>query len=92
MPDWSPQAPDRIVFESTQSGVWQVHCWDAASDAKRQVTDHPVGVITGTPTLDGSGVVFWQDETGSEAGRWFVEPFEGGDRFVGIRQAVAIGE
>jgi dipeptidyl aminopeptidase/acylaminoacyl peptidase len=79
MPDWSPQAPDRLVYESTQSGVWQVHCWDRASDSKRQVTDHPVGVITGVPTLDGSGVVFWQDETGSEAGRWYVEPFEGGE-------------
>jgi dipeptidyl aminopeptidase/acylaminoacyl peptidase len=79
MPDWSPQAPDRIVFESTQSGVWQVHCWDAATGVKRQVTDHPVGVITGMPTLDGSGVVYWQDETGSEAGRWYVVPFEGGE-------------
>ena len=67
-----------MVFESTQSGVWQVHCWDRASGTKRQVTDHPVGVITGVPTLDGTGVVFWQDETGSEAGRWYVEPFEGG--------------
>ena len=78
MPDWSPHAPERIVYESTQSGVWQVHCWDRASGTKRQVTDHPVGVITGVPTLDGTGVVFWQDETGSEAGRWYVEPFEGG--------------
>ena len=79
MPDWSPSAPDRIVYESTQSGVWQVHCWDASTGAKRQVTDHPVGVTTGMPTLDGAGVVFWQDETGSEAGRWYVEPFEGGE-------------
>ena len=28
MPDWSPTAPDRIVYESTESGVYQVHCWD----------------------------------------------------------------
>jgi dipeptidyl aminopeptidase/acylaminoacyl peptidase len=78
MPDWSPQAPDRIVYESTESGVWQVHCWDVSTGAKRQVTDHPVGVITGMPTLDGSGVVFWQDETGSEAGHWCLQPFDGG--------------
>ena len=26
MPDWSPDAPDRVVYESTESGVWQVHC------------------------------------------------------------------
>ena len=57
MPDWSPQAPDRVVYESTQSGVWQMHCWDVATGAKRQVTDHPVGVITGMATFDGSGVI-----------------------------------
>jgi dipeptidyl aminopeptidase/acylaminoacyl peptidase len=78
LPDWSPSAPDRVVYESTESGVWQVHCWDVGSGAKRQVTDHPVGVISGTPTLDGEGVVFWLDETGSEAGQWFVQAFGGG--------------
>ncbi len=79
MPDWSPHAPDRIVFEGTQSGVWQVHCWDRATGTKRMVTDHPVGVITGAPTLDGSHVLYWQDETGSEAGQWYAQPFEGGE-------------
>ena len=36
---------------------------------RRQVTDHPVGVIDGTPTLDGEGVVWFQDESGDESGR-----------------------
>src|SRR4051812_27300352 len=79
MPDWSPTAPDRIVYESTESGVYQVHCWDRASGAKRQVTDHPVGVVDGVPTLDGEGVLYWQDESGSEAGQWFTQPFAGGE-------------
>ena len=79
MPDWSPTAPDRIVYESTESGVYQVHCWDMATGQKRQVTDHPVGVVDGAPTLDGEGVLYWQDETGSEAGQWFIQPFAGGE-------------
>ena len=79
LPDWSPHAADRLTFESTESGVWQVHAWDAATGDRRQVTDHPVGVITGTPTLDGEQVLYWQDETGDESGRWFAQPFHGGD-------------
>ena len=49
LPDWSPHAADRLTFESTESGVWQVHAWDAATGDRRQVTDHPVGVIDGHP-------------------------------------------
>jgi len=79
LPDWSPQAPDRVVYASTESGVWQVHAWDLATGERRQVTDHPVGVLDGTPTLDGEGVVWFQDETGDESGRWLVQPFHGGE-------------
>ena len=79
MPDWSPRAPDRIVYESTESGVWQVHCWDMSSGARRQVTDHPVGVVTGSISIDGADVLWWQDETGDESGRWYAAPFAGGD-------------
>src|SRR6186997_833924 len=78
LPEWSPQAPDRVVYASNESGVWQVHAWDVPSGERRQVTDHPVGVTDGTPTLDGEGVLWFQDETGSEAGRWLVQPFSGG--------------
>lgn len=79
MPDWSPHAPDRIVYESTESGVWQVHAWDAATGARRRVTEHPVGVVTGSVSVDGTRVLWWQDETGDESGRWYAQPFAGGD-------------
>ena len=79
MPDWSPNAPDRVVYESTESAVWQVHTWDAASGARRKVTDHPVGVVTGAVSADGTRVLWWQDETGDESGSWWAEPFAGGD-------------
>lgn len=79
MPDWSPRAPDRLVYQSNESGVWQVHCWDRATGMRRCVTDHPVGVVDGAPTLDGEGVVYWLDQTGDESGGWFVQPFAGGE-------------
>jgi dipeptidyl aminopeptidase/acylaminoacyl peptidase len=79
MPDWSPLAPDRIVYGSNGPGVWQVHAFDIRTDERRRVTDHPVGVTNGSPTLDGSGVAWFQDETGDESGRWLVQPFGGGE-------------
>ena len=79
LPGWARQAPDRLVYWSTESGVYQVHVADRATGAGRQVTDHPVGVLSGALTLDGEHVLFWQDETGSEAGLWHAQPFDGGE-------------
>ena len=79
LPEWSPFAPGRAVYVSTESGVWQLHTWDVESGRRRRVTDHTVGVVDGTPTLDGEGVLWFQDETGAESGRWMVAPFAGGD-------------
>ncbi len=79
LPEWSPHAPGAMVYTSNESGSWQAHAWDASSGERRQVTEDPVGVIDATPTLDGSGVVWFQDETGSEAGSWVVQPFAGGE-------------
>ena len=78
MPRWARDAEHRLAYVSTQSGVYQIHVADLETGLRRQVTDHPVGVIASALTLDGERVLFWQDETGSEAGRWFAEPFAGG--------------
>jgi dipeptidyl aminopeptidase/acylaminoacyl peptidase len=79
LPEWSPHAPDRCVYASNESSVWQLHAWDAATGERRQVTDSAVGVVDGTPTLDGTGIVWFEDDTGDESGRWVVQPFDGGD-------------
>ena len=79
LPEWSPHAPERVVYASNESGVWQVHAWDVATGERRRVTDHPVGVVDGTPTLDGEGVIWFQDESGDESGRWLVQRFAGGE-------------
>ena len=77
LPEWSPRAPDRIVYASNESGTWQLHAWDIATDTRRQVTDHAVGLLDGTPTLAGEGILWFQDDTGDESGRWLVQPFHG---------------
>ncbi|MBM2821812.1 MAG: family peptidase [Thermoleophilia bacterium] len=79
LPEWSPRAPDRIVYASNESGTWQLHAWDIATDTRRQVTDHAVGLLDGTPTLAGEGILWFQDDTGDESGRWLVQPFHGGE-------------
>ena len=80
LPEWSPHEPDRVVFPSTESGVWQLWAWDLATGNRHRVTDHPVGVTDGTVTLDGEGVLWFHDETGDESGQWMLEPFHGGER------------
>ncbi len=79
LPDWSPGAADRIVYASTESGIWQAHAFDRATDMRRQVSDHPVGVTDVTVSLDGERVAYWIDENGDESGRWWVQPFAGGE-------------
>ena len=39
----------------------------------------PGGVTDGLPTLDGEGVIWFEDESGDEAGAWVVQPFHGGE-------------
>ena len=97
-PQWAPDVPNRMTVNSNESGVWQVHAWDLREGTRRQVTDHPVGVVEGAPTYDGGGVVYWQDETGDESGRWYLQPFEGGPANpfldgvpVGWNEGIAMG-
>ena len=77
-PTWSRHAPDRLVYVSTESGVYQVHSWDLATGTRRQVSTESVGVVHGDVTGDGDWVVWNQDTTGNEAGRLVAAPFSGG--------------
>jgi len=76
-PAWAADAPDRLAIASTESGSYQLHAWDRATGTRRQATHDPVGVLDGRPTPDGTGIVWFHDETGAESGRWVVAPFDG---------------
>lgn len=77
-PAWSVHAPDRLLYTSSESGVYQLHAWDRATGEKRQITSEPVGLISGEITPDGEWVVWHRDTTGDESGVWVAAPFAGG--------------
>ncbi len=43
LPRWAHDAPDRNLYLSNSSGVWEVYAWDRATGTHRQVTDRPNG-------------------------------------------------
>ena len=75
---WAPRAPDRLAAVTTEDGSWQAWAWDLATGSRRRVSDRGVGAEEAHILPDGSGVVWWLDEDGSERGHWVVSPF-GGD-------------
>lgn len=75
-PAWADADPDRIVVASTENGSYQLHAWDRRTGRRRQVTFDPVGVLEGRPTRDGTGVIWFRDETGDETGTFVVAPFD----------------
>ena len=61
---------------STESGSYQLHTWDRTTGERRQVTEDPVGVLEGRPTRDGTGVIWFHDETGAESGSYVIAAFD----------------
>src|SRR5437667_7172667 len=78
-PAWSPDAPDRLAISSSESGSYQLYAWDRSTGTRRRVTDDPIGVSDGIPARDGSGMIWFHDETGDETGEWLFQPFDGGE-------------
>jgi dipeptidyl aminopeptidase/acylaminoacyl peptidase len=78
-PTWSRHAPDRLVYVSSESGIYQLHSWDRATGERRQVTREPVGLVSGHVSADGEWVIWHRDTTGDESGTWMVAPFAGGN-------------
>ncbi|SDD85601.1 S9 family peptidase [Actinokineospora iranica] len=77
LPSWALEAPDRNVYVSNASGVWEVYAWDRATDTHRQVTDRPNGTLHATVSPDGEHIWWFADTDGDEFGSWVREPFAG---------------
>ena len=77
-PAWAPAAPHRLAFRSNEEGSHQVYVHDLETGVTRRASDEAVGATEGWPTADGSGVTWFSDPDGSEAGQFVVQPFEGG--------------
>jgi len=82
-PVWARDEPDRLALSTSESGSWQIYAWDRAAGTRRRATDNPIGVFAGYdeaagfPTPDGSRLVWFEDTTGDEIGRWLTAPFGG---------------
>ncbi|MEX0657805.1 MAG: prolyl oligopeptidase family serine peptidase [Egibacteraceae bacterium] len=78
LPAWADDAPDRTVYATNASGVWQVHSWDRTTGVHTPLTDKATGVRGGALLPDGSAVAWFDDHDGDEVGRYVVTPFDGG--------------
>jgi dipeptidyl aminopeptidase/acylaminoacyl peptidase len=88
LPTWARDAPDRNIYISNVSGVWEVYAWDRATDTHRQVTDRPNGTYNATITPDGEHIWWFADTDGDEFGSWVSEPFAGRPAKTGPQDAV----
>ena len=80
-PNWSRAAPERLVYESTESGVWQAHVHDLGTGRSvARFRSTPSGCSRPTPSCDGASVIWWQDETGDESGAWLSRAVAGGEQ------------
>ncbi|MET8756514.1 prolyl oligopeptidase family serine peptidase [Lentzea sp. NPDC004782] len=75
LPSWADDAPDRTLYVSNASGVWEIYAWDRAKDEHRKVTDRPNGTSHGTLNPDGTEIWWFDDHDGDEFGVWVREPF-----------------
>jgi acetyl esterase/lipase len=78
LPDWADHAPDRCLYVSNQTGTFELHAWDRATDAHRQVTSRPNGTTDGHLSPDGEQIWWFDDSDGDEFGVWLRQPFTGG--------------
>ena len=72
------QNPQRGIVCSNKDGVMQLYAWDVSSNALKQLTDQPAGVVSGEISADGSNVFYLHDSGGDEIGHYFRLPFDGG--------------
>ncbi len=78
LPSWAQDAPHRASYTTNASGVRQLWSWDLQTQRHTPLTDKPTGVSWGVPLPDGTGVVWFDDDAGSEVGRFVVTSFDGG--------------
>jgi acetyl esterase/lipase len=77
LPRWARDAPNRNIYLSNVSGVFEVYAWDRSTDTHRQVTDRPAGTFECAITPDGEDILWFADSDGDEFGAWVSEPFAG---------------
>ena len=76
----APQAPDRGMVWTNQSGTLQFHTWDVPSGSLKQLTFTPGGQNTFLHlSPDGRWAYYLKDDHGNEIGHYVRIPYEGGE-------------
>jgi acetyl esterase/lipase len=78
LPMWARDDPERLLYISNAEGKWELYVWDRRADFHRRVTDRVEGTRVGRLDPSGRWIWWFEDEKGSEFGRWTVEPFDEG--------------
>jgi len=84
LPIWARDETNRLVYTSNASGKREIYLWDRATDTHRQATDRPEGTTEGDLDPGGASLWWFDDERGSEFGRWMTQPFAGGPASVAV--------
>jgi dienelactone hydrolase len=84
LPEWAADAPDRAVFVSNATGIYELYTWDRTTGAQRQATDRTNGTTDGELTPDGEWLWWFSDTDGDEFGEWLRQPFGGGPDEVAV--------
>ncbi len=79
LPIWARDQPNRLLYASNATGVWELYAWDRDHDFHRQVTNRREGTLQGVVEPSGERLWWWDDTDGDEYGVWMVQPFDGGD-------------
>jgi dienelactone hydrolase len=78
LPDHADDRPERTLYLSNPTGVFELYAWDRATGTTRQVTDRPEGTASGALPPDGESIWWFDDTDGDEFGVWRRQPWEGG--------------
>ncbi|MEJ7702707.1 MAG: hypothetical protein WKF47_03090 [Geodermatophilaceae bacterium] len=83
-PDWADDAPQRSLYVSNATGVFEVYAWDRAADTHRQITDRPNGTSHAALDPAGAWIRWFADTDGDEWGAWMRQRFGGGPDVAAI--------
>lgn len=75
LPLWARDQPGRLIYLATTGGKTEAYAWDRAADTHRRVTDRPEGTTNARIDPAGAWIWWYDDDHGSELGRWLREPF-----------------
>jgi dipeptidyl aminopeptidase/acylaminoacyl peptidase len=89
-PIWARDRPDRLVYSSNRDGKWETYALDLGTEMRWQVTDRPLGTAHGRIDALGERIWWFDDDNGSERGRWVVDTFHA-DGVPAVLEQVSAG-